>query len=50
MFSVLFFMVLIGIICYLLFITRTNEKSFILISKTHIRKLQYWFKNKSIGR
>jgi hypothetical protein len=39
-----FFMVLIAIICYLLYITRTTEENFVMMSKNHLRKFQYWIK------
>ena len=42
-----FFMVLIGIICYLLYITRTTEENFVMMSKNHLKKFQYWVKGTS---
>ena len=42
MLPVWFFIVLIVLIGYMLFITRPNEDSFMMISKNHIRKLQFW--------
>ena len=40
-----FFIILILLICYLLFITRPNEDSFFMISKSHLKKVQYWIKD-----
>lgn len=45
MIPVWFFVVLILTICYLLYITRTNEESFIVMSRNRLRRLQYWFRN-----
>ena len=39
-----FFMVLIGIICYLLYLTRTTDETFIMMSKNRLKKFQYWIK------
>jgi len=46
MFPLWFFIVLITVICYLLYITRTTEETFIMISKNHLKKIQYWIKGK----
>jgi hypothetical protein len=43
-----FFMVLITIICYLLYITRTTEENFIMMSKTRLKKFQYWIKGTTV--
>lgn len=47
MFPVWFFIVLILLICYLLYVTRTTEENFLNISRNHIKKFQYWMKGSS---
>ncbi|MGN6164420.1 MAG: hypothetical protein ACTHOF_07760, partial [Flavisolibacter sp.] len=47
MFPVWFFIVLILLICYLLYLTRTTEETLANMSKNHIRKFQYWMKELS---
>lgn len=47
MFPMWFFMVLIAIICYLLYLTRTTEDTFIMMSKNHLKKFQYWIRGTS---
>jgi hypothetical protein len=37
-----FFIVLISLICYLLYITRTTEQTFTMMSKERIRRFSYW--------
>jgi hypothetical protein len=37
---------MIGIIGYLLYLTRPNEDSFAMISKNNIRKMQMWLRGK----
>lgn len=44
MFPVWFFLVLMLLICYLLYLTRTTEETFLSMSRNHLRKLQYWMK------
>lgn len=39
-----FFLVLILLICYLLYITRTTEENFIMMGRNHLKKVQYWFR------
>lgn len=39
-----FFIVLILLICYLLYITRTTEENFIMMSKNQLKRFQYWIK------
>ncbi len=46
MFPVWFFIILIGIIGYLLYLTRPNENSFVMISKNGIRKMHSWLRGK----
>lgn len=46
MFPVWFFFILIGIIGYLLYLTRPNEDSFAMISKNGFRRMQGWFRSK----
>lgn len=46
MFPVWFFLLLIGIIGYLLYLTRPNEDSFVMISKNGIRKMHGWLRGK----
>ncbi len=45
MFPVWFFLVLMTVICYLLYVTRTTEDDLLVMSKNQIRNLQYWIKN-----
>jgi hypothetical protein len=47
MFPVWFFIVLIVVICYLLYLTRTTEETFVNMSKDRIRRFQYWMKELS---
>jgi hypothetical protein len=44
MFPVWFFMILIGAICYLLYITRTTDEDILAISKNQLKRLQYWMR------
>ncbi len=44
MFPMWFFIVLVAIICYLLYLTRTTEENFIMMGKNHLKKFQYWIK------
>jgi hypothetical protein len=44
MLPVWFFIVLMSVICYLLYVTRTTEETFLNMSKTQIKKLQYWMR------
>ncbi|MFL5773588.1 MAG: hypothetical protein ACJ75F_10545 [Flavisolibacter sp.] len=44
MFPMWFFIVLIMIICYLLYITRTTEENLLAMSRNHFRKIQFWVK------
>jgi len=41
MFPMWFFIVLIVLICSLLFITRTTEESFVMMSKNSLKKLGF---------
>ena len=50
MFPMWFFLVLITIICYLLYITRTTEETFIMMSKNHLKKFHYWIKGTNTGK
>jgi hypothetical protein len=45
MFPMWFFMVLIVVICYLFYLTRTTEESFIAMSRNHFKKFQFRTKN-----
>lgn len=45
MFPVWFFILLISVICYLLYITRTTEEDILVMSKNHLKRLQYWMKD-----
>jgi hypothetical protein len=47
MFPVWFFIVLIAVICYLLYLTRTTEETLINMSKNHFKRFQYWVKEQS---
>jgi hypothetical protein len=47
MFPLWFFIVLIAIICYLLYLTRTTEDTLIMMSKNRLKKFQYWIKGTS---
>ena len=44
MFPLWFFIVLIGVICLLLYVTRTTEDNLMMMSKNRLRKFQYWIK------
>lgn len=44
MFPVWFFIVLIVLIGYLLYITRTTEDDILMMSKNQFKRLQYWVK------
>jgi hypothetical protein len=44
MFPVWFFIILIGVICYLLYITRTTEEDILMMSKNQLKRFQYWMK------
>ena len=45
MFPVWFFILLICVICYLLYITRTTEEDILLMSKNQLKRLQYRMKD-----
>lgn len=45
MFPVWFFIVLIGVICYLLYITRTTEEDILVMSKNQLKRFQFWMKD-----
>ena len=45
-----FFIVLITLICYLLYITRTTEESFLMMSRNHLKKFQYWIKGYRLNK
>ncbi len=45
MFPVWFFILLIGVICYLLYITRTTEEDIVMMSKSQLKRFQYWMKD-----
>ncbi len=47
MIPVWFFVLLIILICYLLYITRTNEESLYLTGRNQLRRLHYWFRNRN---
>ncbi|HEX8313545.1 MAG TPA: hypothetical protein VF609_01050 [Flavisolibacter sp.] len=42
MLPVWFFLVLIAVICYLFYITRTTEEDIVMMSKNQLKRLQYW--------
>ena len=42
MFPLWFFIVLILVICYLLYITRTTEENFVGMSRNHWKRFQLW--------
>lgn len=44
MFPLWFFIVLMITICYLLYLTRTTEETFSILSKKRLQKIQYWVK------
>lgn len=44
MFPVWFFILLISVICYLLYITRTTEEDIVMMSKNQLKRLQFWFR------
>jgi hypothetical protein len=39
-----FFIVLIAVICYLLYLTRTTEETLLMMSRNHLKRIQYWIK------
>ena len=45
MFPVWFFIVLISVICYLLYLTRTTDDDIVMMGKAHLKRLQYWVKD-----
>jgi hypothetical protein len=45
MIPVWFFFVLIGLICYLLYITRTTEDTLLVMGKNNLKKMNYWFRS-----
>jgi uncharacterized membrane protein YukC len=47
MFPVWFFILLIAVICYLLYVTRTTEEDIVAMSKNYLKQMQYWVKEKS---
>jgi hypothetical protein len=42
MFPMWFFILLIGVVCYLLYVTRTTEEDIQKMSKTQLKRFQYW--------
>lgn len=48
MLPVWFFIVLILLICYLLYITRTTEETLLSMSKNNMRKMQVWMRDKNL--
>jgi hypothetical protein len=44
MFPVWFFILMICVICYLLYITRTTEEDILMMSKNQLKRVQYWVK------
>lgn len=44
MFPVWFFIILVCIIIYLLYITRTTEEDILVMSKNHLKRVQHWVK------
>jgi hypothetical protein len=47
MFPLWFFLVLMGVICYLLYVTRTTEETFLHMSRNQLKKFQYWMRGLS---
>lgn len=47
MLPVWFFIVLIVLIGYLLYITRTTEDTLLTMSKAQMKKVQYWMRDKN---
>lgn len=45
MFPVWFFIVLMSVICYLLYLTRTTEDDIVMMGKTQLKRIQYWIKD-----
>lgn len=45
MFPVWFFIILILVICYLLYITRTTEEDILVMSKNQLKRMQLWMKD-----
>lgn len=45
MLPVWFFIVLICAICYLLYVTRTTEDDIVGLSKTGVKRIQYWVRD-----
>lgn len=45
MFPVWFFILLVLVICYLLYITRTTEDDILIMSKNQLKRMQYWMKD-----
>jgi hypothetical protein len=39
-----FFLVLIAVICYLLYLTRTTEETLLMMSRNHLKRIQFWIK------
>jgi hypothetical protein len=48
MLPVWFFLVLIFLICYLLYITRTTEDTLMMMSRDKIKKVQFWMKERNM--
>ncbi len=48
MFPVWFFVLLILLICYLLYVTRTTEEDILVMSKTQLKRLEYWMKRQEL--
>ncbi len=48
MLPVWFFIVLILLICYLLYVTRTTEETFYMMSRNRLKKIQYWMREKNM--
>ena len=40
MFPLWFFVLLIAVVCYLLYVTRTTEEDLVLMSRTHLKNVQ----------
>jgi len=47
MFPLWFFIVLILLICYLLYLTRTTEDNFMMLSRNSFKRLHMWLKGQT---
>ena len=45
MFPVWFFILLIAVICYLLYVTRTTEEDILMMSRNQLKRMQFWTKD-----